>query len=164
MLPRQIVAVATALLLHLPLGNSVPNGFNTFQNGLQVLNQGHSQQQGQQLASQQAQGQQNQTQQSQNRQTESQQQQQGQQKQAQQPQATNTDGSGQCYLRNGSLDPNGIPCFSDDNASRCCGTDEYCSTNKLCVSKTDANKFSSGSCVDPTFQAASCPNVCQGCK
>lgn len=97
--------------------------------------------------------------------------QQGQQPQAQQsqasqnqglqPQLTNTGGSGQCFSSNGSCDPNGMPCFSNDSASRCCGSDEYCSTNKLCVSKNDPNRFSSGSCTDPTFRSASCPNICQ---
>lgn len=81
--------------------------------------------------------------------------------QRQQSQLTNTEGSGKCFLPNGSADPNGIPCFTNDNTSRCCGSDEFCSTNKLCVSKNDANKFSRGSCVDSTFQATSCPNFCQ---
>ncbi|KAF7854760.1 hypothetical protein EAF04_010328 [Stromatinia cepivora] len=81
--------------------------------------------------------------------------------QGQQPQSPNAGGSGRCFLPNGSVDPNGIPCLSGDNTSRCCGSDEFCSTNKLCVSKIDANKFSRGSCADPTFSTA-CPNFCQG--
>ncbi|ESZ92052.1 hypothetical protein SBOR_7552 [Sclerotinia borealis F-4128] len=155
---RQISAVATALLVQV----SAVLSSDVMQNRTRVWHQeqGHAQQ---------AQGQEGQNQQSsiQSLTTGGQ----GQQTQAQQSQAspnrrqqsryTNAVGSEQCFLSNGNNDPNGIPCFSGDNTSRCCGANEFCSTNKLCVSKNDPNKFSRGSCVDPTFQAASCPNVCQ---
>ncbi|QSZ32901.1 hypothetical protein DSL72_002482 [Monilinia vaccinii-corymbosi] len=84
--------------------------------------------------------------------------------QGQQVQLGHGGGLGKCYSSNRYRDPDGIPCFGGDNASRCCGVDEFCSTNKLCVSKSDPNKFSRGSCVDFTFRAASCPSVCRGVK
>ncbi|KAF5870871.1 uncharacterized protein Bfra_009426 [Botrytis fragariae] len=185
MLIRQIIALATALLVQAPVALSYNGvGHDLVQDGIQVLNQ--EQVQKSQEQAQQAQGQQcqNQNQQMQGQQSQCQsstqnyqsqptggqgrrglqpqaQQSQASQNQRLQPQSTNTGGSGQCFSSNGSFDPNGIPCFSNDSASRCCGSDEFCSTNKLCVSKNDSNKFSRGSCTDPTFRAASCPNICQ---
>ncbi|KAF7923228.1 uncharacterized protein EAE98_007933 [Botrytis deweyae] len=185
MLIRQIIAVATALLIQAPVALSDDGvGYHLVQDGIQVLNQEHVQKSQGQV--QQAQGQQcqNQNQQMQGEQSQCQsstqnhqsqptgaqgrrglqpqaQQSQASQNQRLQPQSTNTGGSGQCFSSNGSCDPNGIPCFSNDSASRCCGSDEFCSTNKLCVSKNDPNKFSRGSCTDPTFRAASCPKICQ---
>ncbi|TGO22129.1 hypothetical protein BPAE_0181g00120 [Botrytis paeoniae] len=185
MLIRQIIALATALLVQAPVALSDNGvGHHLMQDGIQVLNQ--EQVQKSQGQAQQAQGQQcqNQNQQMQGQQLQCQsssqnyqsqptggqgrrglqpqaQQSQASQNQRLQPQSTNTRGSGQCFSSNGSCDPNGIPCFSNDSASRCCGSDEFCSTNKLCVSKNDPNKFSRGSCTDPTFRAASCPNICQ---
>ncbi|KAF7890468.1 hypothetical protein EAF00_008783 [Botryotinia globosa] len=185
MLIRQIIALATALLVQAPVALSDDGvGYHLMQDGIQVLNQDQVQKsQGQ---AQQAQYQQckNQNQQMQGQQSQCQsstqnyqsqltggQRRRGVQPQAQQsqasrnqrlqPQSTNTGGSGQCFSPKGSRDPNGIPCFSNDSASQCCGSDEFCSTNKLCVSKNDPNKFSRGSCTDSTFKAASCPNICQ---
>ncbi|THV44146.1 hypothetical protein BGAL_0719g00040 [Botrytis galanthina] len=185
MLIRQIIALATALLVQAP-GALSDNGVghHLMQDGIQVLNQeqvqksqGQAQKaQGQQCQNQnqQIQGQQSQCQSStqnyQSQPTEGQrrrglqpqaQQSQASQNQRLQPQSTNTGGSGQCFSSNGSCDPNGIPCFSNNSASQCCGSDEFCSTNKLCVSKNDPDKFSRGSCTDSTLRAASCPNICQ---
>ncbi|KAF7914375.1 uncharacterized protein EAF01_000781 [Botrytis porri] len=185
MLIRQIIALATALLVQAPVALSDDSvGHHPMQNGIQVLNQEQvnesqgklqqAQSQQCQIQNRQMQGQQSQCQPStqiyQSQPTGGQErrglqlqarQSQASQNQRIQPLSTNTGGSGQCFLSNGSCDPNGIPCFSSDSASRCCGSDEFCSTNKLCVSKNDSNKFSRGSCTDPTFRAASCPNICQ---
>ncbi|KAJ8061605.1 hypothetical protein OCU04_009411 [Sclerotinia nivalis] len=172
MLNRQIVAVAIALLVQVSivLSNIAENDF--MKNGIQerTQEQGQSTQgrerqaqgrgiqsrqfwnQTQQMQSQQSQSESSRTLLSQSLRT----------GQGQQPQSPNAGGSGQCFLPNGYVDFNGIPCLSGDNTSRCCGSDEFCSTNKLCVSKNNANKFSRGSCADPTFSAASCPSFCQG--
>ncbi|KAF7948132.1 uncharacterized protein EAE97_003543 [Botrytis byssoidea] len=185
MLIRQIIALVTALLVQAPVALSDDGvGYHLMQDGIQVMNQDQVQKsQGQ---AQQAQGQQcqNQNQQMQGQQSQCQssaqnyqsqptggqgrrglqpqaQQSQASQNQRLQPQSTNTGGSGQCFSSNGSRDPNGIPCFSNDSTSQCCGSDEFCSTNKLCVSKNDPNKLSRGSCTDSNFRAASCPNICQ---
>jgi hypothetical protein len=171
MLPRLVIAVATALLVHIP--SVISNDLNTFQNGLQILSKDSQQDEGQ-VSSRQLQqcvdgsGGQQQTnaQQAQGQQIQSQQSQQGQASQllrAQQSQGQSSAAAGgQCFFPNGSPDSSGIPCFTDDNTSRCCGQDEICSTNKLCVSKKDPNKFTRRSCVDRTFQSGDCPNVCQG--
>ncbi|KAM3079006.1 hypothetical protein ACMFMF_003933 [Clarireedia jacksonii] len=168
MLPRRIIAIAAALLIH--LSSVISNNFSTSQNGLQVLGR-DSQQSQEQASSQQSQqdtngneGQQQiNAQQSQKQQSQSQQVQTAQHLQAQQSQGQSRSvAGGQCFFPNGSPDSSGIPCFTDDDTSRCCGQDEICSTNKLCVAKKDPNKFTRRSCVDKTFQSGDCPIVCQG--
>ncbi|APA13525.1 hypothetical protein sscle_11g082950 [Sclerotinia sclerotiorum 1980 UF-70] len=173
MLTRQFVAVAIALLVQVSVVLSSNVAKNDFmKNGIQE----QSQEQGQttQGRAREAQGRGiqrrqcwNQTQQMQSQQSQSDRSrtllsQSLPTGQAQQPQLSNAAGSRQCFLPNGSVDLNGIPCLSGDNTSPCCGSDEFCSTNKLCVSKNNTNKFSRGSCADPTFSAASCPSFCQG--
>lgn len=70
-------------------------------------------------------------------------------------------GAGVCFLPNGKLDDNDVPCFSDDTKSRCCAPDEFCSTNKLCVLKTGQTRFARGSCLDKQY-GKTCPDFCQG--
>jgi hypothetical protein len=168
MLPRLIIAVATGLLIHIP--PVISNDLNAFQNGRQTLSK-DSRQSEEQVSSRHLQqcidgvGGQHQTnaQQSQRPPIQSEQGQALAQLRAQQSQAQSSAAAGgQCFFPNGSPDPSGIPCFTNDSTSRCCGQDEICSTNKLCVAKKDPNKFTRRSCVDQTFQSGDCPNVCQG--
>ncbi|KAE9367796.1 hypothetical protein N431DRAFT_72600 [Stipitochalara longipes BDJ] len=70
--------------------------------------------------------------------------------------------SASCFLPNGSVNVTDVPCLSEsDGTSRCCAPDELCSSNKLCVSKVDHNKFSQGSCLDKAF-GSTCPDFCKG--
>ncbi|CAD6451831.1 4559ce5b-cab0-4b26-9265-326b9ff7cca1 [Sclerotinia trifoliorum] len=170
MLTRQFVAVAIALLVQLSVVSSSNVARNDFmKNGIQEPTQepGRAREaQGRGVQSRQCwnQTQQMQSQQSQSESSRTLLPQSLPTGQGQQPQSSNAGGPGQCFLPNGSVDINGIPCLSGDNTSRCCGSDEFCSTNRLCVSKNNANKFSRGSCADPTFSAASCPSFCQSAK
>src|SRR3954467_9795576 len=149
MLPRLMIAVATALLIHAP--SVISNDLNTFQTGLQVLSQDSQQSEAQASSQQSQQGmggnggqQQINAKQAQGQQIQSQQSQQGQVAQKSQTQQTQGQSSaaagGKCFFPNGSPDSSGIPCFTDDDTSRCCGQDEICSSNKLCVAKKDPNK------------------------
>lgn len=68
---------------------------------------------------------------------------------------------GQCFLPDGSKDDNDVPCFSNDSTSRCCAPDEFCSTKKLCVLKTDSSRLARGSCLGKNF-GSTCPTFCEG--
>lgn len=69
--------------------------------------------------------------------------------------------SASCFLPDGSINATDVPCISNDGTSRCCAPDELCSSNKLCVSKEDHNRFSRGSCLDRSY-GSTCPNFCKG--
>ncbi|KAH8780356.1 hypothetical protein BGZ57DRAFT_306652 [Hyaloscypha finlandica] len=69
--------------------------------------------------------------------------------------------SASCFLPDGSINATDVPCIGNDGTSRCCAPDELCSSNKLCVSKEDHNKFSRGSCLDRSY-GSTCPNFCKG--
>lgn len=129
-------------------------------NSSQTTPTGRQGQKGQQLQAQQSQSSRSQVQKGQQPQAL-----QGQSSQNQESQPRpNAGASGQCFLSNGSPDPMGIACVSNNDKSRCCGPNEFCSTNKLCVSKNDPNKYARSSCLDATFQSGSCLNVCLACE
>lgn len=70
--------------------------------------------------------------------------------------------SAQCFRQDGSIARNDLPCFRNESLSRCCPSDQFCSTNFLCVGKEGSPaKTSRGSCLDPAF-GSTCPDFCRG--
>ncbi|KAH7417363.1 hypothetical protein BKA64DRAFT_298805 [Cadophora sp. MPI-SDFR-AT-0126] len=70
----------------------------------------------------------------------------------------------QCFYPDGSKADADIPCFRNDSLSRvCCGPNQVCSTNNLCVNKAATSPVQTfrGSCLDSAF-GPSCPTFCTG--
>ena len=67
----------------------------------------------------------------------------------------------QCYYPDRSPADTHTPCSEDSGHSACCGPDDYCLTNGLCISYMQLKR---GSCTDSTWTAPTCPFQCRDGK
>jgi len=68
-----------------------------------------------------------------------------------------------CFHPNGNPDPNSTPCNELAEFSHCCGTLDLCLGNGYCFTSGLSgwgNRLMRGSCTDPQWQSAACPEYC----
>lgn len=69
-----------------------------------------------------------------------------------------------CFLPNGTISKNDLPCFPQNPESSCCGGSDYvCSTNNMCQyikGPADQQYFVIGSCTDESWNSPACPGYC----
>jgi hypothetical protein len=66
--------------------------------------------------------------------------------------------SAQCHSPDGTISPLDKPCYPPASDSFCCPPSSICSSNKLCI--LPGGQALRGSCTDPSFSSAACPNFC----
>lgn len=69
-----------------------------------------------------------------------------------------------CYYPDGTVAVDTFPCFPDQAASLCCGSNWVCSTNLLCLGTSlipaYAHLVARGSCTDQSWRSTACPRFC----
>lgn len=62
-----------------------------------------------------------------------------------------------CFYPDGSEASTDTPCPSTGSSAPCCAQNSFCLSNGLCAGSLH---YGRGSCTDPTWKAAQCPNLC----
>ncbi|PYH94089.1 hypothetical protein BO71DRAFT_399142 [Aspergillus ellipticus CBS 707.79] len=66
-----------------------------------------------------------------------------------------------CYFPDGSTAAENVPC-SDETYSACCGKNDICMSNNLCMDVAEQPYvLSRGGCTDANWESSNCPPVCQ---